>query len=172
MSADGIAVSTASCVWSASTLAAMIVCETSGRTASCSSTLHSTSPSAARRGRSCVVACLGTFQNLRDLAVIALLHNGAHVVQVTGRHHHHDLVHGSDCCIAAMVCSMIEALPATLISCLGMFRPMQVPVPPARITTTLRDLVPGDPTVFDAAQLVGLRRVAMGAEAWDCQRSE
>ena len=41
VSADGIAVSTASWVCSAATLAAMMVWETSGRTASCSSTLHS-----------------------------------------------------------------------------------------------------------------------------------
>ena len=47
VSAEGIAVSTAAWVCSASTLAAMIVCETSGRTASCSRTLHSVSPSAA-----------------------------------------------------------------------------------------------------------------------------
>ena len=39
-----------------------------------------------------------------------------------------------------MVCSMI-GLPATLISCLGMFRPTRVPVPPARTTATFRNLV-------------------------------
>jgi hypothetical protein len=30
-----------------------------------------------------------------------------------------------------------------LINCLGMFRPTRVPVPPARITATLRNLVIG-----------------------------
>ena len=47
VSAEGMAVSTASWFCSAATFAAMIVWETSGRTASCSSTLHSSSPSAA-----------------------------------------------------------------------------------------------------------------------------
>src|SRR5687768_12936927 len=39
-----------------------------------------------------IVAGLGTFQDLRDLGVIALLDDGANFVEVTRRHHHHDLV--------------------------------------------------------------------------------
>ncbi len=46
VSADGMAVSTASWVPSASTQSLMIVCDTSGRTASWNSTLHSSVPSA------------------------------------------------------------------------------------------------------------------------------
>jgi hypothetical protein len=46
VSADGIAVSTASWVASAATTSPMMVWETSGRTASWNSTLHSADPSA------------------------------------------------------------------------------------------------------------------------------
>src|SRR6478735_2346869 len=49
-----------------------------------------------------------------------------------------------DACMAAMVCSMI-GLPAILISCLGMFSPTRVPVPPARTTATLRRVATGRP---------------------------
>src|SRR5215210_6783411 len=52
-------------------------------------------------------------------------------------------------CIAAMVCSMM-GLPAILMSCLGMFSPTRVPVPPARTTATLRK-VPTGPTIPGSA---------------------
>ncbi len=45
-----------------------------------------------------------------------------------------------DCCMAAMVCSMI-GFPAILISCFGILRPTLVPVPPASTTATLRNFV-------------------------------
>ena len=61
-----------------------------------------------------------------------------------------------DACIAAMVCSMI-GLPAILISCLGMFSPTRVPVPPARTTATLRKV--------DIAARLSVPRCAVGQPA-------
>src|SRR5688572_7917588 len=45
-----------------------------------------------QRGRGGLVAGFGTFQNLADFDVIALLDNRADLIQETGRHHHDDFV--------------------------------------------------------------------------------
>ena len=39
-----------------------------------------------------LVASLGTFQDLRDLGIVAFLDDRANFVEVTRRHHHHDFV--------------------------------------------------------------------------------
>ena len=46
-----------------------------------------------QRARRSLVPSLGTFQDLSDLGVLALLDNGANLVEIAGCHHDHDLVH-------------------------------------------------------------------------------
>ena len=92
VSADGIAVSTASWVASASTQSLMIVCDTSGRTASWNRTLHSSVAEGLEGAAGRVVAGAAALDDLGDLVVAAVLDDRAHGIEVARGHQDHDLV--------------------------------------------------------------------------------
>ena len=118
----------------------MIVWDTRGRTASWNRTLHSSVPSASRAR---LVDSLRVWPPSTIWVTLAyppfctIARTGSRypgVIRITI-----SSIKG-EASNAAIVCSMI-VLPAILISCLGIESPTLVPVPPARMTATLRSSV-------------------------------
>ncbi len=127
----------------------MIRWSSSGRTASWKSTQQSSSPSALSAVRA---VCVVSLRVLPPASTVLILLYGAASRRASARwspfiSRTMSSISGASW-NTSRVCSRI-VLPATLSSCLGMFRPTRDPVPPARTTATVRrreDIGVGEPS--------------------------
>ena len=138
VSAEGIATSTASYRASAATHSVMMRWSSNGRTASWNSTQQSSSPSALSAVRA---VCVVSLRVLPPASTVLILLYGAASRRASSTwapfiSRTMSSISGASWKMSRVCSRMV--LPATLSSCLGMFRPTREPVPPARTTATVR----------------------------------